>query len=206
MKALTGKELGLALCHACHRVIPWEGKETLCPRCGAKVHLRKPQSLSYTWALVITAFIFFFPANILPIMQMDYLGVKSSSTILDGILYFFAEGSYGLGLIILTASILVPLFKILGLVFILLSVHFRWQKWLQYKTIMFRFIRFVGRWSMLDIFVVALLMKNVNFGFLSTIEAGPAAGFFCAVVVFTMLAAITLDTRLLWDVEPSTYV
>lgn len=199
IQRITGKSLGLALCQECRLVIPWPGKEINCPRCGASVHLRRPQSLTSTWAFILTALIFFFPANILPIMHIDYFGVRTCSTILDGILFFFTNGSYLIGSIIFIASILIPLFKIVGLIFILLSIHFRWRTWLRHKTLMFRFIRFIGRWSMLDIFVIALLMKTANFGFFSSIEAGPAAGFFCAVVIFTMLSAIVLDTRLLWD-------
>ena len=200
-KYLSGKKLGLTVCLDCHLIIklPSPSEKVKCPRCGAKVSVRKPESLAYTWALVITALILYFPANILPIMQVDFMGVKESSTIMDGIIYFFREGSYGIGIIILTASILVPVFKIIGIMMVLLSVQFRWQSWLKHKMLMFRFIKFIGKWSMLDVFVVALLMSEVKFGFFSTVEAGPGASFFCAVVVATMLAATRFDTRLLWD-------
>ncbi len=203
---LTGREAGLMLCHSCHMVISaptgWEQEdhtEVKCPRCCSVVHMRSPDSLSYTWALVITSFILFFPANILPIMTVDYLGSEQASTIMDGIIYFFKEGSYGIGAVILTASVLVPMFKIIGIVLILLSIQFKWKTWLRHKTIMFRFIEFIGRWSMLDIFVIALLSVLVNFGFFSTIHAAPAATYFCGVVITTMLAAIEFDTRLLWE-------
>ncbi len=205
-RALTGKEAGFMLCHDCHCVIPIpdgmrgdEHVEAVCPRCGALVHLRYPDSLTYTWALVITAMILSFPANILPIMKVDYLGSAEASTIMDGIIYFFKEGSYGIGAVILTASILVPLFKIVGIILILLSIHFRWKSWLRHKTIMFRFIEFIGRWSMLDIFVIALLTVLVDFGFFSTIQAAPAATYFCGVVISTMLAANMFDTRFIWE-------
>ena len=127
------------------------------------------------------------------------MGLAERSTIMDGIIYFFKEGSYGIGMVILTASVLVPLFKIIGICLILLSLHFRWKTWLRHKTIMFRFIKFIGRWSMLDIFVIALLTALVDFGFFTTIQAAPAAPFFCMVVIFTMFAAECFDTRLLWD-------
>ncbi len=132
-------------------------------------------------------------------MKVDYLGSQEYSTILDGIIYFFKEGSYGIGIVILTASVLVPVFKIAGIIMILMSIHYRWETWLKHKTIMFRFIEFIGRWSMLDIFVIALLTVLVNFGFFSTISAASAATYFCGVVISTMLAAITFDTRLIWD-------
>lgn len=200
-EALTGREAGLMLCHDCHLVIPEpeDGSEAICPRCCARVHMRKPNSMTYTWALVITSFIFLFPANLLPIMRVDYLGSQDYSTIMDGIIYFFKEGSYGIGIVILTASVLVPVFKIAGIILILLSIHFRWESWLRHKTMMFRFIEFIGRWSMLDIFIIALLTVLVNFGFFSTISAASAATYFCCVVISTMLAASTFDTRLIWD-------
>jgi paraquat-inducible protein A len=201
---VTGKDAGLILCHNCHQVIPVPEAETectdvICPRCCTAVHLRSPDSMSYTWALVLTSLILCFPANILPIMKVDYMGTVEASTIMDGIIYFFKEGSYGIGIVILTASILVPIFKIVGIILILLSIQFKWTSWLRHKTIMFRVIEFIGRWSMLDIFVIALLTVLVNFGFFSTIEAAPAATYFCGVVISTMLAAIMFDTRLIWD-------
>lgn len=170
-----------------------------CPRCGEHLHLRKKNSLSRTWALLITAVILTLPANILPIMEVDYFGVPDQSTIMDGIIHFFKEGSYGIGTIILTASILVPLFKIIGLLLILVTIHFRLPGGRKHKAIMLRFIEFIGRWSMLDIFVIALLCALVRFGFLSTINAAPAVFYFAGVVICTMLAAISFDPRLLWD-------
>ncbi len=200
-RLMTGMEAGLMTCHDCHKVIPCpdDGSTAICPRCCARVHLRKPESTTYTWALVITSLIFLFPANLLPIMKVDYLGAQDFSTIMDGIIYFFKEGSYGIGIVILTASVLVPVFKIVGIMMILLSIQFRWETWLRHKTVMFRFIEFIGRWSMLDIFVIALLSVLVNFGFFSTISAASAATYFCGVVISTMLAAITFDRRLIWD-------
>ena len=199
--APTAKTAGLALCHDCHKLVPATGEQALasCPRCGAEIHLRKPDSISRTWALVLAALIFSFPANLLPIMKVDFMGTTDLSTIMDGIIYFFQEGSYGIGLVILTASILVPWFKIIGLILILLSVHYRWQSWMRHKALLFRAIEFIGRWSMLDIFVIALLQVLVNFGGITTISAAPAAPYFVGVVLSTMFAAITFDPRLLWD-------
>ncbi len=196
----TARQAGLILCHDCHKLLA-DGDDIPhnCPRCGASVHLRKPNSISRTWALVITAAILSFPANILPIMRVDFFGSAEYSTIMDGIIYFFETGSYGIGAIILTASVLVPCFKIIGIIFILLSIHFRWKTWLRHKTLLFRIIEFIGRWSMLDIFVIALLQVLVNFGNITSIEAAPAATYFTGVVLCTMFAAITFDPRLLWD-------
>ncbi len=197
----TARQAGLMRCHECAKLVEHNRchRNTICPRCSAQIHLRQPNSIARTWAFVIAALVMFFPANILPIMEVDSLGSVERSTIMDGVIYFFEEGSYGIGLIILTASVLVPLFKVIGLIMILLSLHFRWQSWLRHKTIMFRFICFIGRWSMLDIFVIALLVVLVRFGSLSTITAAPAVTYFAVVVILTILAANAFDPRLLWD-------
>jgi paraquat-inducible protein A len=191
------------LCHDCHKLLPADyvqatGRDR-CPRCGHTLHPRKQNSIARTWALLATAAILTLPANLLPIMEVDYFGVPDRSTIMDGIVYFFKEGSYGIGLVIFIASVLVPLFKIVGLVIILLSIHFRWRSWLRHKAIMFRYIEFIGRWSMLDIFVITLLCSLAQFGFLSTISAAPASLYFTGVVLSTMFAALSFDPRLLWD-------
>ncbi len=201
--AKTGQEGGLVLCHTCHKAMLStelaRESHPHCPRCGEAIHPRKNGSISRSWALVVTAAILTVPANLLPIMEVEYFGQPDASTILDGIIYFFQEGSYGIGAVILTASILVPVFKITGMALILTSIHFRWQSWLKHKTLMFRFIEFVGRWSMLDIFVIALLCALVQFGYLSTINTAPAAFYFTLVVLCTMFAAISFDSRLIWD-------
>ncbi|MBL0701171.1 MAG: paraquat-inducible protein A [Desulfosarcina sp.] len=200
---ITAMEAGLALCRDCGKLLPINGqhgvKSGFCPRCGARIHLRKPDSMVRTWALIVTAALLAFPANLLPVMRVDYLGVPEESTIMDGIIYFFQEGSYAIGIIILTASILVPLFKIIGISLILLSIHFKWKTWLRHTALMFRVIEFVGRWSMIDIFAISLLQVLVNFGYLTSIEVAPAATYFAAVVLTTMFAAITFDPRLMWD-------
>jgi len=199
-RGTTGQKAALCLCSTCEKVVPLTPDQAQrCPRCGQHLHLRKKESLSRTWALIITAIILTLPANLLPIMQVEYFGVPDQSTIMDGIIYFFEEGSYGIGAIILTASILVPLFKIVGMLLILLTIHFRWPGWIRHKALMFRFINFIGRWSMLDIFVIALLCALVRFGFLSTITPAPATFYFTGVVLCTMFAAISFDPRLLWD-------
>ena len=198
---ITAREAGFLICHDCHKLIADKGKDSpeRCPRCNAAIHQRKPNSIARTWALVITAAVLSLPANILPIMKVDFLGTADYSTIMDGIIYFFQTGSYGIGAVILTASILVPCFKIIGIILILLSIHYRWKTWLRHKTLLFRAIEFIGRWSMLDIFVIALLQTLVSFGNLTSIETAVAATYFTGVVLATMFAAITFDPRLLWD-------
>jgi paraquat-inducible protein A len=190
---------GLILCHICHKISPiaFEGKR--CPRCTETLHVRKPFSISRTWALILTSAIFLVPANFLPIMRVDFLGIPDPSTIMDGIIYFFQHGSYLIGLIIFVASVLVPVFKIVGLVILLRSTRLCNLKLLRQKAKMFRFITFIGRWSMLDIFVIALLSAIVDFGFFTSIHIAPAATYFCIVVASTMIAVITFDPRIVWD-------
>lgn len=195
----TAKQQGLLLCHDCHSLEPAQYEGQPCPRCNATLHSRKKNSLNRTSALVLSSFLMLFPANILPIMRVDFLGSVTLSTILDGIIYFFQHDSFFIGLVILIASILVPVYKVVGISILLASIHFKKKNHLKKKTIMFRCIAFIGRWSMLDIFVIALLAALVNFGFFSSVSASHAATFFCGVVVLTMCAAITFDPRLLWD-------
>lgn len=199
----TAMEHHLACCRNCGRLtlIRPEDAHTKqkCPRCGATVSFRRKHSISRTWACIITAALLLIPANILPIMQVDFLGSTTHSTIFDGIVIFFRDGSYFIALIILFASIIIPIFKIVGLSITLVTIHFHRPHFLRQKTKMFRFIEFIGRWSMLDIFVIALLGVYVNFHFFTTIEVAPAATFFCLAVIATMIAALSFDPRLMWD-------
>jgi len=196
---VTAAKRGLILCHICQKLssAALEGKG--CPRCKETLHTRKPFSISRTWALILTSAIFLAPANMLPIMRVDFLGIPDRSTIMDGIIYFFQKGSYLIGLIIFTASILVPIFKIVGLIILLRSNQLCDLNLLRQKARMFRFITFIGRWSMLDIFVIALLSVLVDFGFFTSIHVAPAATYFCIVVASTMFAVITFDPRIVWD-------
>jgi paraquat-inducible protein A len=195
----TAAEHGLILCHTCHKLSPESLENSPCPRCRSPLHQRKPQSIARTWALVVTSAIFLAPANLLPIMEVDFLGIPDQSTILDGIIYFFQDGSYFIGLIIFTASILVPIFKIVGLLILLRATQPQHCQFLRRKARLFRFIAFIGRWSMLDIFVIALLSVLVDFGFFTSIHTAPAATYFSLVVAATMLAAMTFDPRVIWD-------
>jgi paraquat-inducible protein A len=190
---------GLISCTTCTKLVSNNTNARRCPRCGSTIHQRKTASLFRTWALVLTAAIFLVPANIFPIMEVNFLGIPSRSTIFDGIIGFFHKGNYGIGLIILIASVLVPLFKIIGLTILLTTTRPCQLPLLQQKARMYRVISFIGRWSMLDIFVIALLTVLVDFGILTSIHTAPAATYFCIVVIASMLAAITFDPRLMWD-------
>jgi len=171
----------------------------LCPRCGSLLHQRKPRSLARTWALVIAAFIFYIPANVLPITKVISLGKAQSDTIMSGVIYFIHTGMWPIALVIFIASIFVPLVKLFILTFLLISVERKWQWRPKDRTSLYRITEAIGRWSMTDIYVVTILVALVKLGGLATIEAEPGAIFFAAVVVTTMFAAMSFDPRLIWD-------
>lgn len=198
MSAPTAKDVSLASCHTCGRLSPLrEGGS--CPRCGAALHSRKPDSIHRTWALIITAVVLYIPANVLPVMRVVSFGQEQSDTIMGGIIHFLQTGSWPLALLIFFASIVVPLLKIFILSGLLLSLRgpSRWRP--ETRTRLYRLTVAIGRWSMLDIFVVTLMVAVVSMGALATIEPGPAVMAFALVVVSTMLASHCFDPRLLWD-------
>lgn len=198
----TARKLGLLSCHDCHLLLepPPAQAHASCPRCGATLHARKPNSLHRTWALVCAAIILYIPANVLPITITSALGTRQADTILSGVIYFMKSGSWEIAAVIFIASVFVPFAKLVILIGILLSVHFRsaWRP--RDRTLLYRLTEMVGRWSMVDIYVVTILVALVKLGAVATIEAGPAAVFFAAVVVITMFAAESFDPRLIWDV------
>jgi paraquat-inducible protein A len=170
-----------------------------CPRCGASLHVRKTHSLQRTWALILAAAICYVPANVLPVMAVTSLGKTESDTIMSGVIYFVQHGDWPLAIVIFTASVFVPLLKLIILAFLLTSVHRR-SRWRPVdRTRMYRLTETIGRWSMVDIYVVTILVALVRLGNLATIEAGWGAVFFGAVVVLTILAAESFDPRLIWD-------
>lgn len=170
-----------------------------CQRCGSTLHRRRPDSINRTWALLVTAAILYIPANLLPVLYSRSLLGMQGDTILSGIALFWNSGSRALAIIIFIASIVVPLAK-LGALTVLAATaqrHSRWRP--QQRTVLYRMVEFVGRWSMLDIFVVTLTVALVRFRSLAEITAGPGALAFAAVVVLTMLASMQFDARLIWD-------
>ena len=197
----TALAAGLANCHECGLLAQLRaaGHGARCPRCGAELHLRKPRSLERTWALVIAAAICYVPANVLPVMAVTSLGKTEADTIMSGVIYFLTSGDWPLAIIIFTASIFVPMMKLAILLFLLISVHRR-SSWRPVdRTRMYRLTEAIGRWSMVDIYVVTIMVALVRLGNLATIEAGWGAVFFGAVVVITIFAAESFDPRLIWD-------
>jgi paraquat-inducible protein A len=197
----TAAANGLFSCHVCSLVsrAPENGGQPRCPRCFTPLHLRKPNSISRSSALLIAAYIMYIPANVLPIMKTGSLFGAQDDTIMSGIIYLWHSGSWHLALIVFVASILVPLLKLFALSLLLVSVRLR-STWLPVqRTRLYRIVELVGRWSMLDIYVVTILAALVQVGSLATIIAGPAALAFGAVVVLTMFAAMAFDPRQIWD-------
>ncbi len=170
-----------------------------CPRCGAALHARKPHSLQRTAALLGAAAILFVPANLLPVMRVWNLGREQSDTILGGVGVFLESGSWGLALLIFVASILVPTFKLAILGYLVISVRQGTRRQALERARLFRLTEVVGRWSMVDIYVVTMMVAMVELGRVASIAPGPGALAFALVVVCTMLAAHTFDPRLIWD-------
>jgi paraquat-inducible protein A len=151
------------------------------------------------WALIATALILYFPANIYPVMKLNFAGAKQGATILEGVKELLFGGMWPLALLVFFASVTVPMLKLGGLGFLLVSVqrHSKWRP--RERTKIYRIVDAIGRWSMLDIFVLAILVALVRFGSLATITPGTGAISFAAVVVTTMIAAESFDPRQIWD-------
>jgi paraquat-inducible protein A len=192
---------GLLNCHGCGLLV--KSDEHLhgahCPRCGEALHLRKPDSVTRTWAFLLAAMVLYIPANVLPVMNTSSLFGTAKDTILSGVVYLWTSGSWPLAVLVFIASIVVPMLKIVALIFLAVSTQRRSIALLQERTRIYRLVEFVGRWSMLDIYVITILVALVQFNALATIQAGPAAVAFGAVVVLTMCAALSFDPRLIWD-------
>ncbi|MGH8354300.1 MAG: paraquat-inducible protein A [Pseudomonas sp.] len=198
MRAL---DAGVLICPECHQLNRQEAEHDRqpCTRCGAQVHARRPNSLMRTWALLLTAAILYIPANLLPIMTVSSFGKGSPDTIMSGVIALAQHGMLPIAAVVFVASILVPTFKLVGISLLLYSVQRHQPLSARQRILMYRFIEWIGRWSMLDIFVIAILVALVNFGSLASVEAGFGSVAFACVVVLTMLAAVTFDPRLIWD-------
>ena len=192
------------VCHVCHQINELEsGHAKYCIRCQSKLHpYDLEHNLNKVWALLITAAIFYIPANLYPIMYTVSLGNREPSTIMGGVILLWQHGSYPVAMIIFFASVFIPMVKMFALSWLFLAAKraanipekssMQWQK-------IYRLTEIIGRWSMIDIFVVAILVALVQLQNLMAIYPGPAALSFAAVVVFTMLSAMKFDSRILWQ-------
>jgi len=201
----TARQAGLISCHFCHTLSKpskthGTGRSKLqCPCCHCVLHSRIPNSLSRTWALLLAATILYIPANTLPIMTVVFWGEGQPDTILSGVIHLLAGGMWPLALLIFIASIFIPILKLLTLFGLLLSLHFKTHWRPKDRTTMYRIIKFIGRWSMVDLFVIALLVALVQFGNTANVSPNLGALSFAAVVILTMFAAHLFDPRLIWD-------
>jgi paraquat-inducible protein A len=195
-----GRTLGLLVCGQCRATVRSIAASRLhCPRCGAALHERKPHSVATTTALVVSAALLYIPANLLPVMHMHTLFSDEDDTIMSGVLSLLQEGSWPLALLVFVASIVVPLLKLLAMGWLLWCVVRRSRSHPAHRSKLFRLVEFIGRWSMLDVYAIAVLVALVQIKSLATVHAGYGALAFCAVVVLTMFAAHSFDERLLWD-------
>ena len=190
---------GLECCEVCGLVSASRHAGGQCPRCGSTLHLRKPNSIARTWALVIAAAILYVPANYYPVLTVMQLGAGMPSTILGGVEELLSARQYPLAALVFFASILVPMLKLVGLTIMLIATQTGQLGWLRDRTRLYHVVRFIGRWSMIDIFMESLLGALVAFGSVITIQPGLGALAFCAVVILTMFAAEAFDPRLMWD-------
>jgi paraquat-inducible protein A len=175
------------------------GRHPHCPRCGARLDPRRPGSLAFTAALTLAGFIFYLPANLFPVLTITRFGRSEAYTILGGVRDLAQAGLWPLALLVLLASIVVPVLKLGGLTWFLVAIRLRSPRLLRQRTIFYRFIDYIGRWSNIDVFVVAIVTALIQFGTFSTVEPGPGIASFAAVVVLTMIAADAFDPRLMWD-------
>ncbi len=195
----TAASMALAVCHVCATTAPVE--QARCSLCDGMLHLRKPAAVQRCLAYLATAILLYLPANLLPIMETEQLGRVSANTIAGGVVLLWHHGSYPIALVIFVASVLVPLLKMFSIGTLCFLVQRPNKLSSGQLSKMFEVTELVGKWSMVDVFVVALLVALVQVGGLLSIKPGSAALAFAGVVVCTMLSARAFDTKLIWDLE-----
>ena len=197
MPADTAASRNLAACHICCKLASADLHH--CPRCGAVMHLRKNDSIQRTLALLVTSCILYIPANIYPIMITEQLGKSEGSTILGGVVLLIHHGSIPIALVIFLFSVMVPISKLMSMFYLVWTIKRHSPASPRQRTVMYQVTEFVGKWSMVDVFVVAILVALVHLGGLLAIKPGIAALSFAGVVIVTMIAAESFDPRLIWD-------
>lgn len=190
----------LISCKNCHKVYEKENyDEFVCTRCNHKVRKRVKNSLQVSLALTICAILLYIPAMVYPMMEITKFGIKTESTILEGVISFIEYKSYFIAFVIFTASVIIPLIKLVGLLLIFISLKIDIKIENKNKNRIFKFIEMIGKWSMIDIYVIALLASVIQLGEIFNIKGGLAATSFALVVILTMVAAHRFDTRIIWD-------
>jgi len=204
---VTAARLGLLRCRFCSQVARAPADPAVvarCPRCGARVHVRLPDSVARTWAFIVAASALYIPANLLPVMKTSSLFGYQRDTIMSGVAYLWHSGSPVLAVLVFLASVAIPLGKLVLLSYLLISVQRRVVPGALRHARLYRVLEAAGRWSMLDVYVVTLLVALVRVHSLAEIEAGPGAAAFGAMAILTMLAARSFDPRMIWDAAAET--
>lgn len=184
-------------CECCDLVVA--AGERHCPRCRSTLHHRIPGSIGQSWALLVAATVLYIPANMLPVLHLASFGQVQSSTILGGVMELAASGMWPLAALVFIASVMVPVLKVFGMAVLLISTQLGAAGYLRERSVIYRVVEAIGRWSMIDVFMISILTALVHLDRLATITPGPGAVCFCGVVVLTMLAAMRFDPRLMWD-------
>ncbi|WP_285128176.1 membrane integrity-associated transporter subunit PqiA [Leclercia adecarboxylata] len=197
---VPGIHQNLRLCSCCTAILPAD--QEICPRCETKGHVRRKNSLQWTMALLVTSIMLYLPANILPIMITNLLGDEMPSTIMAGVILLWGEGSYPVALVIFIASIMVPTLKMIAIAWLCWDAKGHGKRDSERMHLIYEVVEFVGRWSMIDVFVIAVLSALVRIGGLMSIYPAIGALMFALVVIMTMFAAMTFDPRLSWDRKP----
>ncbi len=193
-------------CPACALTLPGAAPQFEahpCPRCGTTLHRRQPHALQRSAAFAVAGLVMLVPANVLPVLSSNLLGEARTDTIFSGVLSLYRDGLWGIALIVFTASIVVPLLKLASLGFLIHAARGRASPHRRGLTKLYSFVKFIGRWSMLDVFLVAFLSGAVQFGRIASVRPEPGVIAFAAAVVLTIFATETFDSRLLWEDEPS---
>ena len=207
MSAATARARHLARCDYCgqlNALAAVEPSTPHCQRCHSELQLRRRHSLQRCWALCLSATLLLLPANTLPILTVIHFGKGSPDTIMSGVISLWRAELQGIALIVFVASILVPVLKLLVLFFLCIAVQFRLPLKRAQCTLLYRVVHAIGRWSMIDLFMISVLVTLVSLGNIATVETGPGATAFAAVVVLTLYAAEQFDPRLLWDLHDVT--
>lgn len=199
----SAKEHGYISCLECGNLLT--DNHRVCNICQATVSVRKKGGLNTPIAYLLAAVILFLPANLLPIMKTTSLGISQEDTILSGVLHLWQLGSYPIAIIVFVASFVTPIFKMLSMSYLCYTCHRQSTKRIMFRTKLYHFTELIGRWSMIDVFVVALLGALVKMGALATVETRPGVLAFALVVFLTMFATESFDARLIWDSSQAGY-
>ena len=205
-KPVTKSDKPLELCTSCDYTFLKEDQEydhrhrAICPRCASLIEIPDSVKLQRVWATLVAGIIMLFPANLLPISGVYLTGSLSQDTLMSGVMSFISMGSYFVAFVVFFASIFVPVSKILIMLYLLASVHFKWRHSIKWQMRLLHIVHFVGRWSMLDLFVLALMMSLVTRGQIINFTVGPAAFYFGAAVFLTMISTSQFDSRLIWKI------